>query len=297
MRKRVLDDFAVFAVFAVFTVFTDPNRLTLTTRLRDEDTESGNGASLPQSPHSLSSGTVPRVPRYVDSDFEDGRHDYRSLPDVALSLCGHLGDQMDPPEDLFQQSIVTYDDFVENPRLIENPDLLVRIGSKYYTWQAACPIVMSWMLYQRFLPQTAVDIIVQEYMPKRVEKKEAEPVQARSSWFSWGRRNPPKKSATEPTTPSASVPASTQTEAVDAQSSTESLQAHLESAPQAIPVAEPSTSSDNESNDSNSLDTSNGLALEGRPEYENTEIYRKTLRLTSEQIVSWAVTNCVLSRF
>ena len=249
--------------------------------MRDEDSESGRGASLPQSPHSLSSSAA-RGPRSVDGDFEDGRHDYRSLPDVSLSLCGHIGDQMDPPEELFQQSLVTYDDFVENPRLVENPDLLVRIGSKYYTWQAACPIVMSWVLYQRFLPPSAVDVIVQEYMPKREKKEEPEPVQ-RSSWFSWGRRNQPKKSTIEQPAHSASVAASTQTEsAPSSPTPVETPTLKMESPPRAIPQSDrTATSSDNESNDSNSVDIG-----ERRSFYEKTE-FCKTLRLTSEQIVSF----------
>ena len=62
-------------------------------------------------------------PQSVDSDFEDLRHDYRNLPDVALSLCGAVNDLPEPPEDLFLKFLVTYEDFVGNPRLIENPDL------------------------------------------------------------------------------------------------------------------------------------------------------------------------------
>lgn len=247
-------------------------------RLREEDTESGKGASLPQSPHSLSSAAA-RGPRSVDGDFEEGRHDYRSLPDVSLSLCGHIG-EMDPPEELFQQSLVTYDDFVENPRLMENPDLLVRIGSKYYTWQAACPIVMSWVLYQRFLPQSAVEAIVHEYMPKREKKEEPEPVPARSSWFSWGRRNPAKKSASEQAAHGASVAASTQTESAPSAAAAETP-AKVDLPPRAIPQCDRTvTSSDSESNDSNSVDIGERQSF-----YEKTE-YCKTLRLTSEQIVS-----------
>ena len=110
-------------------------------------------------------------PQSVDSDFEDLRHDYRNLPDVALSLCGAVNDLPGPPEDLFLKSLVTYEDFVGNPRLIENPDLLVRIGTKYYTWQAACPIIMSWALYRRPLPQSTIDGLVRDYMTKREKEK------------------------------------------------------------------------------------------------------------------------------
>lgn len=260
---------------------TDPHDLNIC-RLRDEDTESGNGASLPQSPQSLSTAAAAVIrnssgPRSIDSDFEDSRLDYRSLPDVALSLCGgHFGDQIEPPEDLFLQSLVTYDDFVENPRLIENPDLLVRIGSKYYTWQAACPIVMSWVLYQRFLPQSSVDVIIQEFMPKREEKK-TEPVPIRSSWFTWGRKSKPKEANTSQPEASVSGNAAKTTEPVATQ--------EINNPPVGdLPTSR--TSSDNESNHSNQAENSKKLPKERRPYYENTDVYCKTLRLTTEQIVS-----------
>lgn len=272
--------------------FTDPHHVNIC-RLRDEDTESGKGASLPQSPHSMSAAAAAAIrgssgPRSVDSDFEDSRPDYRSLPDVALSLCGHFGDQLDPPEELFLQSLVTYDDFVENPRLIENPDLLVRIGGKYYTWQAACPIVMSWVLYQRFLPQSSVDAIVHEFMPKREEKK-TEPVPARSSWFPWGRKAQPKRensdigstnSITVQSESSGSVNAIKTTEQVTTQ---ETVNPIVRESLRDLPMT--ATSSDNESNDSNQ-ESGKKLPMERRPYYENTDVFCKTLRLTTEQIVN-----------
>ena len=274
-------------------IFTDPHPCYVR-RLRDEDTESGKGASLPQSPHSLSTVTAIRGssgPRSVDSDFEDSRPDYRSLPDVTLSLCGHFGDQIDPPEELFLQSLVTFDDFVENPRLVENPDLLVRIGGKYYTWQAACPIVMSWVLYQRFLPQSSVDAIVHEFMPKREEKK-TEPVPVRSSWFPWPRRSAQPKKEINTDSVANSTNGTVQTEVSGSVIASKVAEPVTKPEMSNTPVREvmsdlptTGTSSDNESNDSNQ-DTGKKLPMERRHYYENTDVYCKTLRLTTEQIVS-----------
>ena len=267
-------------------------------RVRDEDSESGKGASLPQSPHSLSTTAIRSSsgPRSVDSDFEDSRPDYRALPDVALSLCGHFGDQVEPPEDLFLQSLVTYDDFVENPRLVENPDLLVRIGGKYYTWQAACPIVMSWVLYQRFLPQSSVDAIVHEFMPKRTEKKSEPVVPARSSWFPWGRRTQPKKETDDIGSNNTNITAQPEAQLPH---SGDAINSQVNSMPDVKKettgntlVRDPvrdmpttGTSSDNESNDSNHAESGKKLPMERRPYYENTDVFCKTLRLSTEQIV------------
>ena len=101
----------------------------------DEDTESGRGQSLPHSPSSLSTRMHQSSgPRSIDSDFEDSRHEFQHPPEVALSLCGLNFEGSEPPEEMFLQSLVTYDDFVMNPRLMENPDLVVKIGDKYYRW-------------------------------------------------------------------------------------------------------------------------------------------------------------------
>lgn len=212
---------------------------------------------------------------------------------MVLSLCGHFGgDGMEPPEELFLQSMVTYDDFVENPRLIENPDLLVRIDGKYYNWQAACPIIMSWALYQRVLPPSTLDIIVNEYGPKRdlekeKEKKKTEPAAPARGWFSgWGR----SKKATggssdgstihqEASTNSSTVPGSSKT-AVDTK------QNPIIGSPPTRERTTTGTSSDNESNDSiHQESAAKKMPLERRSYYDNTDVYCKTLRLTSEQIV------------
>ena len=270
-----------------------------TDRVRDEDTESGKGLSLPQSPHSLSSNTAVRNssgPRSVDSDFEDSHRDFRTLPDVAISLCGHFGgDGMEPPEELFLQSMVTYDDFVENPRLIENPDLLVRIAGKYYTWQAACPIIMSWALYQRLLPPSTMDIIANEYGPKRDLEKEKEkkktqlaaqpaPASRKTSWFSWGRSK--QAIAEDGITIHQEVPANPNNAPDSPKSSTGDVKlTPTIGSPSTGEHATTGTSSDNESNDSIRKDTSKKMPLERRSYYDNTDVYCKTLRLNSEQIV------------
>ena len=287
-------------------------------RLRDEDAESGKGLSLPQSPHSLSSvATVTRTgsssgPRSVDSDFEDSRsshhnenyHHHRSsaVPlDVSLSLCGNFGSSdgshIEVPEELFLQSLVTYDDFAENPRIIENPDLIVKIGSKYYSWQAACPIIMSWALYQRVLPQSTVDTIIQEYGSSKTKpsnKKNpagestvpaatAVPATRSSSWFPWRRSQQKADGQTPPSSSSVEPLSSVAMNSSNKESSAGSVSS---GAGPTGDLPTTGTSSDNESNDSsNVVDGSKKLPLERRSYYENTDVFCKTLRLTSEQIV------------
>jgi Lipin/Ned1/Smp2 multi-domain protein middle domain len=47
--------------------------------------------------------------------------------------------------------------------LFNNPALVVRIGEQYYKWSAACPIIMSTILYGRTLPSDLVEVIRGSY--------------------------------------------------------------------------------------------------------------------------------------
>ncbi|XP_069165204.1 phosphatidate phosphatase LPIN3 isoform X2 [Procambarus clarkii] len=158
--------------------------------VKDEDAESGNGPSLPQSPHSVE-GAVGGPKICSDSDFEDSRHpifDYKGYEDIAFSLCGRLNEyEKNFPESLFLQSLVTYDDFCENLQILDNPDLVIRFGGKYLNWNTAGPQILSLVLFQQPIPQKLADILNKEHMPKKEIRKRSE--SRGYSWFSSWRRN------------------------------------------------------------------------------------------------------------
>ena len=118
---------------------------------------------------------------------------FRFMPDVAVSLCGGL----DNPEaggkelssTLFEQSLLTFDDFVlrirESKDILSDPDLVVRIGDKYYNWQTGGPMIMSAVLYGRSLPAE----LIKEYDEKSKTAASSSPNSkaARSSWWPWRR--------------------------------------------------------------------------------------------------------------
>lgn len=116
----------------------------------DIDCESGNGPSLPQSPSSIEGA------KSIDSDYEDHhiKNDsvQRCLQDISLSMCGW---NETPNEDNFIRHVVNFTDLCNNPSLLENGDLVVRIGDKYYSWRVATPIIVSMLVYQRTLPQVS----------------------------------------------------------------------------------------------------------------------------------------------
>lgn len=110
-----------------------------------------------------------------------------------MSLCGHLDSGIS--DELFNQFTVSYDDFVTNPMLIENPDLVVRIDGKYYNWRTACPLVMSLSLYGKSLPQPVIDLLSNELMPPQQQTKKVKPSESTrsySSWFNWRRTSETK---------------------------------------------------------------------------------------------------------
>ncbi|CAG13695.1 unnamed protein product, partial [Tetraodon nigroviridis] len=53
----------------------------------------------------------------------------------------------------FQEKIITYQQFSENPSVIDDPNLVVKIGNKYYNWSTAAPVMLAMQVYQKPLPQ------------------------------------------------------------------------------------------------------------------------------------------------
>ncbi|XP_068063631.1 phosphatidate phosphatase LPIN3 isoform X2 [Anomalospiza imberbis] len=106
--------------------------------------------------------------------------DSDSMPTVALSLCGGLRGNRQISEK-FKEHMVSYQQFAENPGLISDPNLVIMINKKYYNWAVAGPIVLALQAFQRNIPESIIDKLVKEKMPKK----------ERRYWFSWRRREFP----------------------------------------------------------------------------------------------------------
>lgn len=166
----------------------------------EEDTESGNGPSLPQSPNSVE-GAI-GGPKSLDSDFEEPKHSIFDNATISLSLCGGLDTENGPSKEAFQENLLHFEDICTDPKLYENPNLVIRINEKFYNWATACPIVMTYIVFQRHLPENAIANLYAQYMtlPMHEDKKrenngKPESRSGYSSWFSWRRSTqPPKKS-------------------------------------------------------------------------------------------------------
>lgn len=73
---------------------------------------------------------------------------------VAMSLCGGL-ETGGPTNEEFNQHLIKYSEVCENPAIFSLPNLVVRLNGKFYSWGAACPIVMTMITFQKPLPRVS----------------------------------------------------------------------------------------------------------------------------------------------
>ncbi|XP_070657786.1 phosphatidate phosphatase LPIN3 isoform X2 [Bos indicus] len=102
---------------------------------------------------------------------------------VALSLCGGLADSRDVSVEKFSQHLVSYEDLAQNPGLLDDPNLVVKINKQHYNWAVAAPMILSLQAFQKNLPKSTVDKLEKEKMPRKGGRW----------WFSWRRRDFPAK--------------------------------------------------------------------------------------------------------
>ncbi|XP_034185717.1 phosphatidate phosphatase LPIN isoform X2 [Osmia lignaria lignaria] len=232
----------------------------------EEDTESGNGPSLPQSPNSVE-GAI-GGPKSLDSDFEEPKHSiFDNNMDISLSLCGGLDTETGPSKEAFHQNLLHYEDICSDPKLYENPNLVVKINGKFYNWATACPIVMTYAVFQRHLPQA--DGISVQISEQIIDTKENTPVDD----------IPSREAKTEQIIETTTIVEAIEQRPKLSKNMTKTEKNH---------EREGEGYSGSEDSDSNQNESPQGVKIpkERRLYYESTEKYRKTLRLSSTQIAS-----------
>uniref|UniRef100_A0A3P9KJ25 phosphatidate phosphatase n=1 Tax=Oryzias latipes TaxID=8090 RepID=A0A3P9KJ25_ORYLA len=130
-----------------------------------------------QSPQSVGSAAA-------DSGTECLSDSAGDLPDVTLSLCGGVGENSEIPKEKFMEHIITYNEFAENPAIIDNPNLVVRIANRYYNWTLAAPLILCMQAFQKNLPKATEEAWVKEKMPKKSGR-----------WWFWRKSSTKKKGA------------------------------------------------------------------------------------------------------
>uniref|UniRef100_A0A4W4EAZ1 phosphatidate phosphatase n=1 Tax=Electrophorus electricus TaxID=8005 RepID=A0A4W4EAZ1_ELEEL len=200
--------------------------------------------SASQSPQSVGSSGV-------DSGVDSYSDQLTDLPNIAISLCGGLTESREITREEFQERAISYQEFADNPSLIDDPNLVVKIGTKYYNWSTAAPLVLTMQVFQKPLPKATVENIMKEKMPKKGGRW----------WFSWRGRNTSSKSV--------------------------GCHFKLESGDQPVRTGSSLKDESSSSDDEVTLNKQNSASTQPEPLLSPGNIcYRKTLRLTSEQLVS-----------
>uniref|UniRef100_W5LIR8 phosphatidate phosphatase n=1 Tax=Astyanax mexicanus TaxID=7994 RepID=W5LIR8_ASTMX len=210
---------------------------------------------------SVRGGTEPRSanqsPQSVGSSGMDSGVDTFSehlgdLPNIAISLCGGLTENQEISREEFQERAISYQDFVDNPAIIDDPNLVVKIGTKYYNWSTAAPLMLAMQVFQKPLPKAAVENIMKEKMPKKGGRW----------WFSW-------RGETE--------------SAADQVESDEHNVLNIVGCWFCKRLKDESSSSDE---DNRTAEQTPPCAQKQHPHSPASICYRKTLRLSSEQLAS-----------
>ncbi|XP_077009340.1 phosphatidate phosphatase LPIN1 [Tamandua tetradactyla] len=215
---------------------------------------SDNGArSANQSPQSLGSSGV-------DSGVESPSDGLRDLPSIAISLCGGLSDHREITKEAFLEQAVSYQQFVENPAIIDDPNLVVKVGNKYYNWTTAAPLLLAMQAFQKPLPKATVESIVRDKMPRK----------GRRWWFSWRGRN------------------ATITEESKPEQCLAGKGLNTGEQPPQLGMATRAKHESSSSDDEHVAGTPSHL---GHPPLGSNVSYRKTLRLSSQQLKSLRLKN------
>ncbi|XP_068437703.1 phosphatidate phosphatase LPIN2-like [Clinocottus analis] len=212
------------------------------------------GVSGSQSPQSVGSAAA-------DSGTECLSDSAGDLPDVTLSLCGGVGENSEIPKEKFMEHIITYNEFAENPAIIDNPNLVVRIANRYYNWTLAAPLILSMQAFQKNLPKATEESWVKEKMPKKSGR-----------WWFW-RKSSIKQSSSETK--------------LERQESLTSDSPVLPQTPEK-PQKAAELSSDDETKELNSVAPAPTPTEHVQPESPAPAFhsYKKSLRLSSDQIAS-----------
>ncbi|XP_016095281.1 phosphatidate phosphatase LPIN2-like isoform X2 [Sinocyclocheilus grahami] len=211
-----------------------------------------------QSPQSVGSAAA-------DSGTECLSDSASDLPDVTLSLCGGLGENGEISKEKFMDHIITYHEFAENLAIIDNPNLVVKIGNRYYNWTLAAPLILSLQAFQKNLPKATEEAWVKERMPKKSGR-----------WWFWRKRADSTIKQSE-STGKLEIKQSQMEEG----SSSLSMESH------ARKVDTRDSSSDEEGKEVSAAASSMERKVQSEPHsHTTTHTYRKSLRLSSDQILS-----------
>ncbi|XP_068557661.1 phosphatidate phosphatase LPIN2 isoform X2 [Cebidichthys violaceus] len=246
-----LDDLNVLEPDVAARYFPKSESEAATKHWMDSEMHSGS-----QSPQSVGSAAA-------DSGTECLSDSASDLPDVTLSLCGGLTENAEISKERFMEHIITYLEFAENPAIIDNPNLVVKIGNRYYNWTLAAPLILSLQAFQKNLPKATEEAWVKEKMPKKSGR-----------WWFWRKR-------ADSTIKQSETKLETKEECHLEEGGPSMSQEKLP-----LPPKAGDSSSDEEAKEVSAVSCQERLQPVDVQHHPGQPTYRKSLRLSSDQIAS-----------
>ncbi|XP_034410474.1 phosphatidate phosphatase LPIN2 isoform X2 [Cyclopterus lumpus] len=246
-----LDDLNVLEPDVAARYFPKSESEAATKHWMDSEMHSGS-----QSPQSVGSAAA-------DSGTECLSDSASDLPDVTLSLCGGLTENAEISKERFMEHIITYLEFSENPAIIDNPNLVVKIGNRYYNWTLAAPLILSLQAFQKNLPKVTEEAWVKEKMPKKSGR-----------WWFWRKR-------ADSTIKQSETKLETKEECHLEEEGTSMSQEKLP-----LPPKTGDSSSDEDAKEVSVASCQERLQPIDSQHHPSQHSYRKSLRLSSDQIAS-----------
>uniref|UniRef100_A0A8C9SNE3 phosphatidate phosphatase n=1 Tax=Scleropages formosus TaxID=113540 RepID=A0A8C9SNE3_SCLFO len=202
----------------------------------------------------------------VDSGVDSFSDQLGDLPSIAISLCGGLTDNKEITKGVLKLFFHQRRTHTKCPQpLVPGRCFLCpSLSCRYYNWSTAAPLMLAMQAFQKPLPKATVENIMKEKMPKKGGRW----------WFSWRGRNSSIKSVG--TVASAKL---------GAHSSVPFTQEVFLTNCSASSVRKDESSSSDEENQS-TKQTSGSSPSDPFVTPAGGISYKKTLRLTSEQLMS-----------
>ncbi|XP_023945754.2 phosphatidate phosphatase LPIN3 isoform X2 [Bicyclus anynana] len=144
----------------------------------EEEYESGNGPSLPQSPNS---------PTSLDAPTLDSDDDEKLLAKGQVSVMAREG---------AVSRALSYEEFcMQGAALASAGQLEVRLGARRMPWRSAGPLLLSLLAYRRPLPNRVLEELEKGEKCEEASSRGADEAKPRSySWWNWRRSNTDKRS-------------------------------------------------------------------------------------------------------
>ncbi|KAJ3055774.1 hypothetical protein HK097_009344 [Rhizophlyctis rosea] len=198
---------------------------------------------------------------------------------IELSLCGYKSLRslpLEAAEENFSHQQISYEMFCENPSIMNDPNLIIKINGHYFSWAVAGPILLSHVAFGKPLPENTMRRLLRQ----QILQGKANPDVSRKysfthlkSWWSRGSTVKPPTPGAQAENPNAEV--EVREGSVAPRDSAASVDDRA-----TTPAAPPSPPASPAPQDSKKADSVKDEGVEEKVMPK----YAKSLRLTSEQL-------------